>query len=119
MISLNYRTSCDSIRLALSLCAWRGTLLRFPIENQIEILFPTTLKPQPLMFNLNKFVSAAWDGDYDLVCSLLSEGRDINQKNSYGDTALIVASANGHERVVTLLIERGAILDIQNNVSIL
>jgi ankyrin repeat protein len=34
------------------------------------------------------------------------------------ETALMTASYHGHERVVSLLIERGANIDIQNNVSI-
>ena len=71
------------------------------------------------MSNIDQFIKAAERGDYDLVCSLLSRGVDINQKNSYGYTALILASYNGHERVVSLLIERGANIDIQNNVRIL
>ncbi len=71
------------------------------------------------MSNIDQFVSAAKKGDYDLVCSLLSQGINIDGQNRYGDTALIHASSNGHERVVSLLIERGANLDIQNNVRIL
>jgi ankyrin repeat protein len=36
----------------------------------------------------------------------------------YGYTPLLIASCNGHERVVSLLIERGANIHLQNNVSI-
>ena len=35
------------------------------------------------MSNINQFVDAARDGDYEVVCSLLSRGININEKNSY------------------------------------
>jgi ankyrin repeat protein len=66
----------------------------------------------------SRLVDAARRGDYDLVSSLLSQGIDIDQMSSDW-TALIIASRHGHERVVTLLIERGANLDLQDHVSIL
>ncbi len=71
------------------------------------------------MSNIDQFVSAAREGDYDVVFSLLSQGINIDGKNSDGWTALIWASYYGHERVVSLLIERGANIDIQNKVRIL
>jgi ankyrin repeat protein len=70
------------------------------------------------MSNINQFLDAAWTGDYDLVSSLLSRGLNINE-NSGGCTALLAASNYGHERVVSLLIERGVNIDIQDNVRIL
>ena len=36
------------------------------------------------------------------------KGADINLQTSYGYSALILASFNGHEAVVRLLLERGA-----------
>ncbi len=79
-----------------------------------------SLSLSPFMSNIDQFVQAAGRGDYYVVSSLLSRGININEKNSYGYTALIIASIYGNERVVSLLIERGANLDIQeSNVRIL
>ncbi len=57
------------------------------------------------MSNIDQFVDAAREGDYDVVSSLLSEGIDINQKNSFGNTALMNASGRNDEKVVSLLTE--------------
>ena len=74
------------------------------------------------MSNIDQFVKAAERGDYNLVSSLLSQGINFDEKSHqfqwFGFTALIVASSKGHERVVSLLIERGANIHIQNNVRI-
>ncbi len=55
-------------------------------------------------------IVAAHDGDISLVSRLLSEGHNINIKERSGYTPLIYASCNGHERVVSLLIERSRYL---------
>ena len=39
---------------------------------------------------------------------LLSKGADINDKNNYGDSAIIEASAHGHVNVVKLLLCKGS-----------
>jgi len=52
----------------------------------------------------------------DVVSSLLSRGVDINGINLDGDTALMRACYGGNEAVVSLLIERGANIEIKNKV---
>ena len=47
-----------------------------------------------------------------------SAATDHANENQDGWTALIAASANGHKDVVKLLTDKGAKLDIQENVSI-
>jgi ankyrin repeat protein len=46
----------------------------------------------------------AADGDAQLVARLLDEGRDVNEADGSGCTALIYASQNGHVEVVRLLL---------------
>ena len=41
--------------------------------------------------------------------------QDINAVDEYGNTALILAAANGQEGIATALIEKGADLDKQDN----
>ncbi len=53
-------------------------------------------------------INAAANGDLSTVSHLLSKGKNINIQCSFGLTPLLWASMNGHERVVSLLIERGA-----------
>ena len=50
--------------------------------------------------------SAAEAGDAQLVARLLGEGRDVNEADGSGYTALFLASENGHVEVVRLLLAR-------------
>jgi uncharacterized protein len=50
----------------------------------------------------------------DAVAAALSLGSDINAPNPAGDTALHIASAQGYDTVVKLLIETGADLNARN-----
>ena len=50
----------------------------------------------------------------DAVSAALSLGSDVNATNPAGDTALHTASAQGHDTVVKLLIEKGADLNARN-----
>ena len=52
------------------------------------------------------------DGEKALLC--IANGVDINQRNGRGWTPLIVASFNGSERVLNILLENGAIIDMPN-----
>jgi len=52
--------------------------------------------------------SAVADEREDIVRLLLDRGADVNAVSDMGETALIIASSNGHENIVRLLLDRGA-----------
>ena len=58
--------------------------------------------------DVKEFWNAARNGDAPTVERLLQEGVKADSANSYGGTALMFASARGHESVVDLLLAAGA-----------
>ena len=58
---------------------------------------------------------AAASGDIDEVKRLLSEGRDINSKDSEGRTPLHLAADRGDKEMVKFLLERDADVRVQDN----
>ncbi len=80
----------------------------------LSLVLPLTLiaagfKSQPEKVNeLNKsLLQAAAKGDIAQVKSLLSKGADVNAKDKFGWTALHIATAQGSQDVVKLLIAGG------------
>jgi ankyrin repeat protein len=59
----------------------------------------------------DKLISAAYDGDFTAVKSLLSAGTDVNAKNRSGKRALYYATFQGHDDIASFLIERGAAIE--------
>ena len=55
---------------------------------------------------------AARTGDVASARALLESGNDINARDRYGQTALMLAAHRGHAAMVDLLIEHGADLDV-------
>jgi ankyrin repeat protein len=58
-------------------------------------------------------MNAAWkraakSGDVEAARALLESGADINSRDRYGQTALMLAARGGHEALVETLIEHGA-----------
>jgi len=51
---------------------------------------------------------AAYDGSTDVVKSLISKGADVNAKDLWDVTALIMATARGRVEIVRILKEAGA-----------
>jgi len=64
----------------------------------------------------NSIWVSAKKGDIESIKQHIAFGTDLNLKGSSRDeTALIIASCQGHYEVVKLLIDEGADLDIQND----
>jgi len=58
------------------------------------------------------FLTAARDGDIETLKSLLEDKTlDLEQRNQYGDTALILAALNNQVEAVRLLLDHGAKID--------
>lgn len=58
---------------------------------------------------------AAQDGLEEIAKTLLDAGADVVAKNAYGNTPLLTAMAYYEPSLITLLLERGANKDEQNN----
>jgi CubicO group peptidase (beta-lactamase class C family) len=59
--------------------------------------------------------AAAFSGDVPAVRAQIAAGADLNARDAYGSTALIVAATFGHPEVARVLVEAGADLDVQNS----
>ncbi len=61
-------------------------------------------------------MKAAFEGDLQLVISLLREGSDVNARDKDGDTALMFAAYRGHYLIVKTLLAHGAdVFALANN----
>jgi ankyrin repeat protein len=56
--------------------------------------------------------SAVRNGDVDAVRELIRAGADVDARDRYGQTALMLAAQRGHHEIVELLVARGAALDV-------
>lgn len=62
-------------------------------------------------------MNASWEnavkhGDAQTVCALLAQGADVDARDHYGQTALMLAAHAGHREVVETLIAHRASLNI-------
>jgi ankyrin repeat protein len=55
---------------------------------------------------------AAREGEFAAAKALLESGAEIDARDRYGQTALMIAAHHGHQALVELLIESGANLDV-------
>jgi ankyrin repeat protein len=87
-------------RLGLSgVASW---LLTFnTVHEQIDVFVPDFECGPPIL-------EAAANGHTDVIRLLLGNGANINQENKYGQNVLFLASENGQETAVRMLIEAGA-----------
>ena len=53
------------------------------------------------------------EGHVQIATYLLRQGADVNRKNLEGMNALMLASQRDHSSIVALLIQHGAIIDVQ------
>jgi ankyrin repeat protein/CHAT domain-containing protein len=63
-------------------------------------------------------IQAIESGNYARVNALLSKRANPNQRDSWGETALILAIRKGYEEIATLLIQRGADANAPNSWSV-
>ncbi|MEM7353129.1 MAG: PQQ-binding-like beta-propeller repeat protein [Acidobacteriota bacterium] len=59
-----------------------------------------------------QLIEAAQHQDIETVRKLLAEGVDVDSKNRYGATALFYAADKGNLEIVTLLLEKGAEINV-------
>jgi len=59
-------------------------------------------------------VTAAERGNIREVASLIADGANVNQQDSWGETALMKASTLGHWKCVGLLLDRGANVNVKD-----
>ena len=72
----------------------------------------TELEKKGYTYDENSFVDSAKKGDVDAVKLFLAEGIDINAMNERGQTALIRSAEYQRTEVVTLLLGKGADVNI-------
>lgn len=65
--------------------------------------------------NYYPLVTAAEEGNFDVVTALLDAGANIDQTDDEENTALIKAVTNEHNKIVKKLIDAGADVNITNN----
>jgi len=58
-------------------------------------------------------MASAHYGQSSIATELLETGADINAANRVGETALALAAASGHVKMVKFLLARGACADIR------
>jgi ankyrin repeat protein/predicted nucleic-acid-binding Zn-ribbon protein len=61
------------------------------------------------------FMRAAYRGDINTLRTKLSEGKDVNERDQFGETALMDATLAGNEDAARFLIENGAAVDAKDN----
>lgn len=59
---------------------------------------------------------AAKRGDAAKVALLITEGKDVNEQDDFGNTALYLAAYRGHFDAVKALLAAGAGVNAQNNI---
>jgi hypothetical protein len=73
------------------------------------------IREERVVVNQKVFFNAVESGDYDEVKRLVEAGADVNAKDNYGYTALMLATQQGHTEVIKLLIEAGADVGARDN----
>ena len=64
--------------------------------------------------DLLALVQGGWNKNLDKIRPLIDQGADVNAKNTYGDTSLIIAARYGSNKTVKILLEKGADVSIRS-----
>ena len=75
----------------------------------LQTSFSAVQKPRS-----GELIDAAKRVDATEIKDLLKRGSDVNEKDRYGNSALMFASGEGHIEIVRLLIDNNADLDIES-----
>ncbi|EXJ72260.1 uncharacterized protein A1O5_04764 [Cladophialophora psammophila CBS 110553] len=92
----------------------RKDQLELSLHDEKKLIEEGILKednPLDFSFNFQKLCDACRRGDLRLCQEMIQEGTNINAKDQYDYTPLILASLCGHYEVVQLLLESGALCE--------
>ncbi len=78
------------------------------------LLLPAGPASAGLNEDLLAAVSGGWNKNLDRIRTLIDQGADVNAKNKYGDTSLIIAARMGSNETVKVLLEKGADVHIRS-----
>lgn len=93
---------------------WFWLLVPYLLLRLTRLLF-RSIAPRPRV--TPPLPQAAARGSKDMIRALLTQGGDINARNSHGQTLLHLAANQGNSDVVRLLLEQGALVDVVENIS--
>ena len=65
------------------------------------------------LFNIKKLKMKKQELEQEIV-QLRQYVVDVNEKNAYGNSPIILASKHGHLNIVKMLVEKGANINVQN-----
>jgi ankyrin repeat protein len=116
-INLN-RTGATPFLLAAQLAD--APMMRLLLQNGADVRIPTTERQTPLMVAAGVGIFGVGESPgtneeaLEAVKLMLDLGADVNAVDEGGDTALHGAALRGSNEIVSLLVERGARLDVKN-----
>jgi ankyrin repeat protein len=99
------RNNADAIRVLVKAGADIGVRTNNPPRGRAA---ETTIFNSPAPTGFTAFLFAVRAGGVAATRALLDAGADVNDKLSDGESALVVATANAHWELASLLLDRGA-----------
>ena len=69
----------------------------------------------PFINDPDALVTAAHEGEFDLVRSLISNGANPNITNEHGDTAVILAAQHVFDTIIEFLLDHGAEINAKDH----
>jgi uncharacterized protein len=93
-----------------------GFVLVLTVLLSVNAPFAQKQEDMRVMDHISEFLAAAASGDTAKVAECLDQGIDVNVADEHGQTALMLASDQGHVDTVKLLLRHGASPNLQNEV---